>query len=153
MTVFFQLFITFPALYQTIVAHTRWASMGEISEPNCHPVDNIVNHNKKAHGSNNGTGIIHACLNGDIDNYFILKEEYEKEAKQSIPDEITTDTKIIPLQIQKYYNQKFSIEESFRLAVNDFTGSHAIAMHTDIAPGKNFSGPERQRTNDFCRFV
>ncbi|MGM0382700.1 MAG: SIS domain-containing protein [Thermodesulfobacteriota bacterium] len=134
----FQLFITFPALYQTIVAHTRWASMGEISEPNCHPVDNIINHNKKAHGSNNGTGIIHACLNGDIDNYFILKEEYEKEAKQSIPDEITTDTKIIPLQIQKYYNQKFSIEESFRLAVNDFTGSHAIAMHTDIAPGKIF---------------
>jgi glucosamine--fructose-6-phosphate aminotransferase (isomerizing) len=86
----------------------------------------------------NKAGIIHACLNGDIDNYFILKEKYEKETKLSIPDQITTDTKIIPLQIQKYYDRGHPIDESFRLAVNDFTGSHAIAMHTDIAPGKIF---------------
>ena len=134
----FQLFITLPIRYQTIVAHTRWASVGEISEPNCHPVDNITIRNNKTHESSDSTGIIHACLNGDIDNYFILKEEYEKETKRSIPDEITTDTKIIPLQIQKYCNRGLPIEESFRLAVNDFTGSHAIAMHTDIAPGKIF---------------
>jgi glucosamine--fructose-6-phosphate aminotransferase (isomerizing) len=134
----FQLFITLPIMYQTIVAHTRWASVGEISEPNCHPVDNITIHNNKPHESSDSTGIIHACLNGDIDNYFILKEEYEKETKRTIPDEITTDTKIIPLQIQQYCNRGLPIEESFRLAVNDFTGSHAIAMHTDIAPGKIF---------------
>jgi len=134
----FQLFITLPIRYQTIVAHTRWASVGEISEANCHPVDNITIRNNKTHESSDRTGIIHACLNGDIDNYFILKEEYEKETKRSIPDEITTDTKIIPLQIQKYCNRGLPIEESFRLAVNDFTGSHAIAMHTDIAPGKIF---------------
>ena len=30
------------------------------------------------------------------------------------------------------------IAEAFRLAVNDFKGSHAIAMHTDLAPGKLF---------------
>jgi len=133
-----QLFITLPVIYQTIVAHTRWASVGEISEPNCHPVDNITIRNNKTHESSDSTGVIHACLNGDIDNYFILKEEYEKETKRSIPDEITTDTKIIPLQIQKYCNRGHPLEESFRLAVNDFTGSHAIAMHTDIAPGKIF---------------
>jgi len=134
----FQLFITFPLIYQTIIAHTRWASVGEISESNCHPVDTITISNSKIHESSDSTGVIHACLNGDIDNYFILKEKYEKEAKQFIPDEITTDTKIIPLQIQKYFCQGHPIDESFRLAVNDFTGSHAIAMHTDIAPGKIF---------------
>ena len=134
----FQLFITFPLIYQTIVAHTRWASVGEISESNCHPVDNITISNGKIHESSDNTGVIHTCLNGDIDNYFILKEEYERETKQSIPDEITTDTKIIPLQIQKYFCQGRPIDESFRLAVNDFTGFHAIAMHTDIAPGKIF---------------
>ncbi|MFB0521212.1 MAG: glutamine--fructose-6-phosphate aminotransferase, partial [Desulfatiglandales bacterium] len=133
----FQLLITLPIRYQTIVAHTRWASVGEISEPNCHPVDNII-HNNKNYESSDSTGIIHACLNGDIDNYFILKEKYEKDTKRSIPDEINTDTKIIPLQIQKYYDSGHPLEESFRLAVNDFTGSHAIAMHTDIAPGKIF---------------
>ncbi|MBW2106986.1 MAG: hypothetical protein JRI26_13460, partial [Deltaproteobacteria bacterium] len=112
--------------------------VGEISESNCHPVDNITISNGKIHESSDHTGVIHTCLNGDIDNYFILKEEYERETKQSIPVEITTDTKIIPLQIQKYYDIGHPIDESFRLAVNDFTGSHAIAMHTDIAPGKIF---------------
>ncbi|MBE9541251.1 MAG: SIS domain-containing protein, partial [Proteobacteria bacterium] len=134
----FQLFIALPVVYQTPVAHTRWASVGEISEPNCHPVDNAILHNDKVNESINKAGIIHVCLNGDIDNYFTLKEKYEKDTKRSIPDEITTDTKIIPLQIQKYCNRGLPIEESFRLAVNDFTGSHAIAMHTDIAPGKIF---------------
>ncbi|MBW2003712.1 MAG: SIS domain-containing protein [Deltaproteobacteria bacterium] len=134
----FQLFIALPVVYQTPVAHTRWASVGEISEPNCHPVDNAILHNDKVNGSINKAGIIHVCLNGDIDNYFTLKDKYEKDTRQSIPDEITTDTKIIPLQIQKYYDRGLPIEESFRLAVSDFTGSHAIAMHTDIAPGKIF---------------
>ena len=30
------------------------------------------------------------------------------------------------------------LEEAFRLAVNDFEGSHAIFMHSDLAPGKLF---------------
>ena len=134
----FHPFIKVQNIHQTHLAHTRWASVGEISEPNCHPVDNITTRNNKPHESSDSTGIIHACLNGDIDNYPVLKEEYENETKLSIPDQITTDTKIIPLQIQKYYDRGQPIDESFRLAVNDFTGSHAIAMHTDIAPGKIF---------------
>ena len=134
----FQSFIAFPSSYQTAITHTRWASVGEISEQNCHPLDNSTIWKEKDVEFNNGNGIIHVCLNGDIDNYFILKEEYEKETKKCIPNQINTDTKIIPLQIQKYYELGHSVEESFRLAVNDFTGSHAIAMHTDLAPGKLF---------------
>ncbi len=134
----FHCLITLPGLYQTIIAHTRWASVGEISEPNCHPVDNVIARNGRGHESYGSKGIIHIFLNGDIDNYLILKEQFEKETKKSIPRQITTDTKIIPLQIQRYYDKGHPIEESFRLAVNDFKGSHAIAMHTDIAPGKIF---------------
>jgi glucosamine--fructose-6-phosphate aminotransferase (isomerizing) len=134
----FQLFLTIPSIYQTTVGHTRWASVGEITEPNCHPIDNIIASYNNAHTSHKRRGTIHAFLNGDIDNYPALKEEYERTTKRSIPDQITTDTKIIPLQIQKYYEKGHPIEESFRLAVNDFTGSHAIAIHTDIAPGKIF---------------
>ena len=130
--------ITLPGLYQTTIAHTRWASVGEIGEPNCHPVDNVVTRNGSEHGSYRSKGIIHAFLNGDIDNYLTLKEEFEKQTKTSIPHQITTDTKIIPLQIQRYYDRGHPLEESFRLAVNDFAGSHAIAMHTDIVPGKIF---------------
>ena len=83
------------------------------------------------------TPIIHACLNGDIDNYQDLKREFELDGNR-IHKDITTDTKIIPLTIAKYYHQGHPIDEAFRLAVNDFEGSHAIAMHTDLSPGKIF---------------
>ncbi len=138
--------VAVPHLYQTTVAHTRWASVGEISEPNCHPVDNFGADQGRSHEKDqadvpeqsSGAGIIHVCLNGDIDNYQSLKREYEKETGESIPSVITTDTKIIPLQIEKYFKRNKTLEESFRLAVNDFEGSHAIAMHSDLAPGKIF---------------
>lgn len=127
-----QTLISFSHKYYTISAHTRWASVGAISEPNCHPVDNKVS------GENiQQSGIIHVCLNGDIDNYLELKKEYEKNGYY-IHQDITTDTKIIPLQVGKYIQQGFGVEEAFRLAVNDFDGSHAISMHTDLDPGRLF---------------
>lgn len=142
----FQHLIRFPNLYQTIVAHTRWASVGEISEANCHPVDNLgvepVDSRGTGHIATSESGkrsvIIHVCLNGDIDNYQDLKRDYERVTGRRIADAITTDTKIIPLQIERYLEKNRTLEEAFRLAVNDFDGSHAIAMHSDLAPGKIF---------------
>jgi glucosamine--fructose-6-phosphate aminotransferase (isomerizing) len=142
----FQQLIRLPHLYQTMVGHTRWASVGEITEANCHPVDNLGVEPREGYPGDrvvhpdpgSGAGIIHVCLNGDIDNYQRLKLEYEKEAGKSIASAITTDTKIIPLQIEKYLRRDNTLEESFRMAVNDFEGSHAIAMHSDLAPGKVF---------------
>jgi glucosamine--fructose-6-phosphate aminotransferase (isomerizing) len=134
----FQLLLSSPNSHQSVLAHTRWASVGEISEPNCHPVDNILKFDGNGHPHRDSPGIIHVCLNGDIDNYEALKEKFESDTGRSIPSQITTDTKIIPLCIESYYRSGYSVEESFRLAVNDFTGSHAIAMHTDLAPGKIF---------------
>jgi glucosamine--fructose-6-phosphate aminotransferase (isomerizing) len=127
-----QKLVSVPHKYFTISAHTRWASVGAISEPNCHPVDN-----KFSGDSSQQSGIIHVCLNGDIDNYLELKKEYERDGG-FIHQDITTDTKIIPLQVGKYIQQGFDVDEAFRLAVNDFEGSHAISMHTDLAPGKLF---------------
>jgi glucosamine--fructose-6-phosphate aminotransferase (isomerizing) len=120
------------AKFDTVSAHTRWASVGAITEANCHPVDNQTVGNR-----GQPSGIIHTCLNGDIDNYQRLRREIEDNGDQ-IPADITTDTKIIPLVIQKYYQQGHAMEEAFRLAVNDFEGSHAISMHTDLDPGKLF---------------
>jgi glutamine---fructose-6-phosphate transaminase (isomerizing) len=119
----------FPATYFSVSAHTRWASVGEISEPNCHPVDNFTSGSKR--------GIIHICLNGDIDNYQALKNALEEDGI-TIDGSISTDTKIIPLQIEKYIREGNTIEDAFRMSVNDFEGSHAISMHTDLAPGKLF---------------
>ena len=117
--------------YHTISSHTRWASVGAINEGNCHPLDN------RAKGPGADSPIIHACLNGDIDNYLSLRESLAKTGIH-IHEEITTDTKIIPLQIEKYIRAGEDALEAFRLAVNDFDGSHAISMQTDLAPGKLF---------------
>ncbi|WP_028315846.1 SIS domain-containing protein [Desulfatibacillum aliphaticivorans] len=118
-------------IHFTVNAHTRWASVGAITEPNCHPVDNAVE-------GAASKGLIYTCLNGDIDNYAELKAAYEARTGAKIPEDITTDTKIIPLQIEKYIQKGHKLETAFRLAVNDFSGSHAIFMHTSLAPGKFF---------------
>lgn len=128
----FRTLIHHPCPNCTISAHTRWASVGAITLPNCHPTDNA-----SLNRSLEDTGIIHACLNGDIDNYRELIATLESEGIQ-IPSEITTDTKIIPLLIEKHVQHGLSVEDAFRSAVNQFHGSHAIIMHTDLAPGKLF---------------
>jgi glucosamine--fructose-6-phosphate aminotransferase (isomerizing) len=124
---------TYPHRFHTVSSHTRWASVGAISEANCHPVDNRTN------GPVNtaACGPIHVCLNGDIDNYRELKNELAGQGVQ-IPEEISTDTKIIPLRIAHHCQAGHGVAEAFRLAVNEFEGSHAISMHTSLAPGKLF---------------
>ncbi len=124
--------IALPCRHVSISAHTRWASVGAITEANCHPMDNGTAGRPAGPG-----GIVHACLNGDIDNYLALRQDYEKRYG-SIPPAISSDTKIIPLQISHYLNQGLALEEAFRRAVCDFEGSHAIAMHSDLAPGRLF---------------
>ena len=121
-----------PLLHHTILSHTRWASVGAINEANCHPVDNVEN---GAVPTN--IPIIHVCLNGDIDNYLELRRALE-DAGAAIPEDVTTDTKIIPLLIQHHLRDGVNAEEAFRRTVNEFEGSHAIAMHTDLEPGRMF---------------
>ena len=116
----------------SVSAHTRWASVGDITEANCHPVDNTPTDSEIVK-----SGIIHVCLNGDIDNYLELKTEYEARYDKIHP-EINTDTKLIPLQIEHHLKMGADIEEAFRLSLTEFHGSHAISLQTDLAPGKVF---------------
>ena len=133
-------FVAKDAVYETALTHTRWASVGSITEENCHPVNNYKLDQKNPYFPfyPNATANINAVLNGDIDNYPELRAGLSENNEALIAPELTTDTKIIPLQIEKYLKAGQNLAESFRLAVNDFEGSHAIAMTCDLEPGKMF---------------
>jgi glucosamine--fructose-6-phosphate aminotransferase (isomerizing) len=132
------------------LAHTRWASVGSITEENCHPINNFTVDTELDTSSElllpvkeyphygRGNWSINVALNGDIDNYNVLRSTIETGGRASIDKSVTTDTKIIPLQIEKYLYKGCDLPEAFRLALNDFEGSHAIAMQSNLEPDKIF---------------
>lgn len=141
------------AQIETSLAHTRWASVGSITEENCHPINNFTISsggfsspqgcpqeikNYPYYGEGNWS--ISVVLNGDIDNYQALRNSIESEEKVRIAPGLTSDTKIIPLQVEKYLHKGCDLSEAFRLAVNSFEGSHAIAMESNLEPGKVYLG-------------
>ena len=134
---------------QVYLSHTRWASVGAINEANCHPLNNYsvdssfeqergfaaVNRTYPYYGK--GPWSINVVLNGDIDNHPSLKDNLES-GRWQVDSRITTDTKVIPLQIERYLYEGHDLKEAFRKALNDFEGSHAIAMQSNLEPGKVF---------------
>ncbi len=109
-----------------VLAHTRWASVGIISEPNAHP----LNHEEL--GASTPAPYVTAALNGDVDNYADLK------ALESLhlPAEITTDAKVIPALVSRRLASGVETIEAFRSTVASFEGSVAIAAQTGAEPGK-----------------
>ncbi|HMC53112.1 MAG TPA: SIS domain-containing protein, partial [Acidimicrobiales bacterium] len=102
----------------TVLGHTRWASVGLISQPNAHPL------NQEEEGdAGAGTPYVVAALNGDVDNYDELRT---KEALR-LPPEITTDAKVIPALVSRRMREGRPLEEAFRSTVAGFEGSVAIA--------------------------
>ncbi|MDO9584959.1 MAG: SIS domain-containing protein, partial [Syntrophales bacterium] len=134
-------------VFDAACVHTRWASVGSITEENCHPLNNFAipgdSLSATSDGIKNypfygaGSWTISVALNGDIDNYQDLRKEMEKEGELIAP-EVTTDAKIIPLAIEKYLKLGEDLVTALRRAVNDFDGSHAIAMMSNTEPGKVF---------------
>jgi glucosamine--fructose-6-phosphate aminotransferase (isomerizing) len=114
-------------VHVVVLAHTRWASVGIISEANAHP----LNHEEigRAHGP-----YVTAALNGDVDNYADLKA---LEAL-AVPAEITTDAKVIPALVSRRIEGGAVPTEAFRSTVASFEGSVAIAAHCAAAPDKLF---------------
>src|SRR5215831_12275366 len=84
--------LALPSATITVLAHTRWASVGRISEANAHPVDSRIA------GADDGGPFSIAVLNGDIDNYGALARQVSYEPDER---EITTDAKIIPVLLSR----------------------------------------------------
>ena len=106
-----------------VIGHTRWASVGIVSEPNAHPVNSDQT-------SDQSGPYCTAVLNGDVDNYGDLIRSEEL----CIADDITTDTKVIPTLTSKHLEAGYDITEAFRRAVSVFEGSVAIGLSSEEAP-------------------
>ena len=102
----------------TVVGHTRWASVGLISQANAHPL------NSEEIGASGGPYVIGA-LNGDVDNY----AELSVSEGLRLPDEVTTDAKLVPTLVSRYLAAGEPMGEAFRRAVGRFEGSVGIAVN------------------------
>ena len=110
-----------------VIGHSRWASVGIISEPNTHPMNSeLLNQD--------GNPFVIAAANGDVDNFADLKKIRELE----IPKLITSDSKVIPAVISDELSkqQTTNLKEAFRKSVISFDGSVAVVANAALEPDK-----------------
>lgn len=107
-----------------VLGHTRWASIGIISEPNAHPLNSEL---VDAEGP-----YVVGALNGDVDNFADLIAE----EGVTITPAITTDAKVIPSLMSCRLGDGLESAEAFRRTVATFEGSVAIGASTASAPDR-----------------
>jgi glucosamine--fructose-6-phosphate aminotransferase (isomerizing) len=101
----------------SVLGHTRWASVGIVSEPNTHPLNS-----EEVDSEAVARPYVVAALNGDVDNHADLRVAHGL----AIPAQITTDAKVIPALVARQMQSGAESLEAFRRTVNEFEGSVAV---------------------------
>ena len=101
------------------IAHTRWATHGEPSEPNAHP-----------HICNKSVAVVH---NGIIENHGALREQ-QKAKGYTFTSE--TDTEVVVHQVELYKKSGDDLLQAVKKAANDFEGAYALGVVSIDEPGR-----------------
>ncbi len=102
------------------IAHTRWATHGEPSEPNAHP-----------HFNKNKT--LYLVHNGIVENYSEIKAKLTKDGYEF---ESETDTEVLVQLIDSFIKKGNTLLKSVRLAISEVTGTYGIAVISQTEPDK-----------------
>ncbi|HTA12283.1 MAG TPA: SIS domain-containing protein [Solirubrobacteraceae bacterium] len=132
-----------PEAIVTVLGHTRWASVGAISEANAHPLNSEQLAGAEQPGAGGDPYVI-AAINGDIDNHRELRELEQLR----IAAEITTDSKVLPALVARSLAEGQRVAEGQRIpdgervdgafcaSVARCEGSAAIALSAAATPDR-----------------
>ena len=104
------------------IAHTRWATHGQVTRNNTHPFTSC----------DNNFAVIH---NGIISNHQELRIRLQKEGHRFLSE---TDTEVIPHLLENYYKKTGNVEASFLKTLEQLEGTFAVAMVTNYQPDQIF---------------
>lgn len=102
------------------IAHTRWATHGYPNDINAHP----------HFDSKMQISLVH---NGIIENYSTIKQKLIQEGYTFRSD---TDTEVLAVLIERFYDKVKDLEYAVRLALNEVNGTFGIALISSYEPNK-----------------
>lgn len=120
--------LALPSARVTVLAHTRWASVGRVSVANAHPLNS-----HRERGPSEAAPYVVAALNGDIDNHLSLSAD---EGLRLDDVEITTDAKLIPTMVSRRMRDGLDGPRALAESLAVYEGSMAIAVQADDDPDR-----------------
>ena len=104
------------------IAHTRWATHGQVTRNNTHPFLSC----------DNNFAVIH---NGIISNHQELKTRLQREGHRFLSD---TDTEVIPHLLESFYKKTGNVEASLIKTLSQLEGTFAMAFISNYEPDQIF---------------